>query len=311
MARDNRLKFIQLDSDFFDKEKVFLIEQEFGFEGGYIAIRLLLWIAQREGWGIPWGKTGAAYFASKGLGDKTKTKTVQAIAERLTAPEIGFFDRDIFEAGYLTSRRIFRDWKTTMIKNKREIDPKEIPDLILKITGFREPEENPPEPGGNPAETRREPEENPPESAARVDKNRLDNIYTPSTRTREGNPPPENAETTPYSDEERQQAEKYISLWNEITAGTDREFTDFYTPEILITSMIDRIRQEPREEIWRRVFVNARDEPFRWTLPAVFNKPDNFNQLKISIKPREKAIAGRPDRFGSDRPGFGKVEYYD
>ena len=50
MARGNdgnEIKYIYLDTDFFDKEKIFLIEKFFGYEGIVIAIRLLLWIAQR------------------------------------------------------------------------------------------------------------------------------------------------------------------------------------------------------------------------------------------------------------------------
>ena len=306
MARENRLKYIQIDSDFFDKEKVFLIDQEFGFEGGYIAIRLLLWIADREGWGVPWGATGPAYFAVKGLGDKDKTETVRKIAERLTAPEIDFFDREAFEAGYLTSRRIYEDWRKTMKKNSKEIDERDIPD----IPTFKTPAET----GGNrrkPAETKKTPAE----TGAREDKIRLDKIYTSppareeNTQDGENGEPAQNGQT--YTPEEHKEAERRIELWNQITKGTGAEYTEFYPQESLISRMIDRIRQEPREEIWRRVFENARDEPFRWTLPAVFNKPGNFDQLKITIqKPTGGASKSPPERFGMDRPGFGKEGYY-
>lgn len=350
MARGNYdLKFLLIDGDFFDKEKIFLIEEKYGIEGGYIAIRLLLWIAGKGGYGAEWNdKTSPRYFAVKALGDKSKSDLVAEIVSDLF--EIGFFDRAaLTESGLLTSPEIVKDWLRAYKQfYKREAPTDGLPEYVVKVItktaanaeGIAE--ESPKHSGdfgeisedcgANAAQLRRNCGATAEETAANAEKRgkiapqkaaksplekkrKEYNIYnSPSTRarTREGAPPADETADKTYTAEERAQAEKMISLWNEITKGTDREFTDFYPPEILISRIIDRIRQEPKEEIWRRVFTNARNEPFPWTLPAVFNKPDNFNQLKITIqKTKEKATAGRADRFGSDRPRFGKADYYD
>lgn len=343
MARGNSfdLKFLIIDFDFFDKEKIFLIEEKHGIEGGYIAVRLLLWIAGKGGYGAEWDEEiSPRYFAAKALGDGSKGKLVAEIVSDLL--EIGFFDRAaLTESGLLTSPEIVKDWlKVYKQFNRKELNPDDFPTYVLRIirensgkipgnaeengADFRAESEGnqknsekaPSKLGVNSESNQKNSEITPSKLRESSDKNRIEyniNNISPRARarTREGSPPGETADKT-YTDEERSKAEKMISLWNEITKGTDREFTDFYPPEILISRIIDRIRQEPKEEIWRRVFTNARNEPFPWTLPAVFNKPDNFNQLKIKIKkPKETATAGRADRFGSDRPGFGKADYYD
>ena len=322
MARDNRLKYLLIDADFFDKEKLFQIEDEFGFFGGYVAIRLLLWIAQREGWGVPWGDTGAGYFAAKGLGDKSKTAKVKEIAEKMA--EVGFFDREAIDAGFLTSRRIIDDWRTTMARNKKEIKTEEIPEFILEMMAEKETAEIPPESAEISAETVETPAETaeiPPESAAREDKIRLDiinNTQSARARTREEiAQDAQNRQNTQsgktYTPEERDAAIGKIALWNQITQGTGAEYTDLYPQEILLCRIIDRIRKTPREEDWRRAFTAARRETEEggcpWTLPAVFNKPGNFDQLKIK-KPKQKTPAAGKTRFGTDRPGYGEEGYY-
>lgn len=336
MARGNSfdLKFLIIDFDFFDKEKIFLIEEKHGIEGGYIAVRLLLWIAGKGGYGAEWDEEiSPRYFAAKALGDGSKGKLVAEIISDLF--EIGFFDRAaLTESGLLTSPEIVKDWlKVYKQFDRKNLTMDDLPTYVLRIirensgknqgnaeengADFRENSEgnksNSEQNQKNSEKAPRKLRANSERNQKNSDKNRIEyNIIYNSPSTREGAPPADETADKTYTAEERAQAEKMISLWNEITKGTDREFTDFYPPEILISRIIDRIRQEPKEEIWRRVFTNARNEPFPWTLPAVFNKPDNFNQLKITIqKTKEKATAGRADRFGSDRPGFGKADYYD
>lgn len=329
MARDNRLKYLLIDADFFDKEKLFQIENQFGYFGGYVAIRLLLWIAQREGWGVPWGEIGAAFFAVKGLGDKNQTSEAMKIAEKMA--EVGFFDHEAHAAGYLTSRRIIADWRATMAKNHKEINTAELPDFIVKMFDETQSGKNSPESGEEveqsgekveqSGETPKQSGEISPESGAREDKIRLDinnNTQSARARTREEiTQDAQNRQNTQsgktYTPEERDAAIGKIALWNQITQGTGAEYTDLYPQEILLCRIIDRIRKTPREEDWRRAFTAARRETedggCPWTLPAVFNKPGNFDQLKIK-KPKQKTPAAGKTRFGTDRPGYGEEGYY-
>ena len=113
-----------------------------------------------------------------------------------------------------------------------------------------------------------------------------------------------------FSVKDREAAEAKINLWNEITRGTDRTYTEFYPPESLIASIVDRLRKTPDEETWVKVYTNARDDlGFPWTLHAVFAKPTTFDQLKVTVD-RTARARDKPARFGMDKPGFGKQGYY-
>ena len=358
MARVNYdLKFLLIDGDFFDKEKIFLIEEKYGFEGGYIAIRLLLWIAGKGGYGAEWNEeTSPRYFAAKALGDKGKGELVTAVISDLF--QIGFFDRAAMaESGLLTSPEIVKDWLRAYKQfYKRDAPTDGLPEYVVKVISktaanaeeiadeapkhSRNCGEIAEDCGANAAQMRRKCGANAedcgeiaPQKAAKspLEKKRKEkNIYiSPSTRarTREGTETADESQggekiKKPYTEAERSAAMEKIDLWNEITKGTGLEYTDFYPQEILISRIIDRIRQRPTEDTWRRVFENAKAEAiegrgdgdtFPWSLEAIFNKPENFNQLKTPRpkRPTAAATAGRADRFGSDRPGFGKADYYD
>ena len=332
MARNSYdLKFIHLDYDFFDKEKTFLIEEKYGYEGCYIAVRLLLWIAAKGGFGTEWDEeTSPRYFAAKGLGDKNKGELVANVVTDLF--EVGFFDRAaLAESGLLTSPEIVRDWLKAYKQYSKTGTPTDgLPSYVTRIITKQEPSETSPE---NPKKTPKLPENSPnlrgtsPENPEKtpLEKNRIEkNIYIPPkarARTREetaqnaqdGESAQNGEELRPYTEEERSAALGKIELWNQVTEGTGAEYLELYPQEILISRIIDRIRSGTKEEDWRRAFTAARRETeageMPWTLPAVFNKPGNFDQLKIS-KPKTAAKPGGGGRFGMDRPGFGEEGFY-
>jgi len=333
MARNSYdLKFILLDYDFFDKEKTFLIEEKYGYEGCYIAVRLLLWIAAKGGYGTEWNEeTSPRYFAAKGLGNKDKWELVANVVSDLF--DVGFFDRGaLTESGLLTSPEIVRDWlKAYKQYNKTGTPTDGLPSYVARIISKQESPENSPK---NPGKTPKIPEKtpnfrentgNPPENSPKnpgktpLEKNRKEkNIYIPPNAracTREESPQTtQDGETTaPYTDEERTAALAKIELWNKITEGTGAEYRELYPQEILLSRIVDRIRSGTKEGDWRRAFTAARRETeageMPWTLPAVFNKPGNFDQLVIS-KPKTAAKTAGNGRFGADKPGFGEEGYY-
>ena len=108
MARTNKIgiDYFPFDVDFFQDDKIQLIEAEFGVKGGYIAIRLLCKI-YREGYFYPWGADECLLFA-KNVGAEGVTKgcideVVRGLVKR------GFFDESVFDwFGVLTSAGIQR-----------------------------------------------------------------------------------------------------------------------------------------------------------------------------------------------------------
>lgn len=331
MARGNdgnEIKYIYLDTDFFDKEKIFLIEKFFGYEGIVIAIRLLLWIAQREGWGVKWGSTGPAYFAKCGIGDQSKEKRVKEIVAKLV--EIGYFDAGAFEAGFLTSKRIIKDWKRTIKACHREIIAEEIPEYIAgMISGeIRENNEKPREECANnsgdiredcaniPGNIRedcakfREECANNPENFA-VDKIRLDiaKAITPPTppkgRGRAEKKPPFLTEDG-LSDQDRE----IIHAWNRsFPEGDPRHLPGPpYPINGLFGPNLDKaLKSGLTKDQIIEAFGALKKSDRSWQLHSAV-KPDN---VRFLLTEAQKTAAGRSDRFGSDKPGFGKAEYYD
>lgn len=95
------LVYFPLDVDFFDDDKIQLIESEFGIKGGYIAVRLLCKI-YNEGYYYNWGLDECLLFSKqigvpKGLVDEV----VSGLVRRC------FFDKGCFDQfGILTSQGI-------------------------------------------------------------------------------------------------------------------------------------------------------------------------------------------------------------
>ena len=98
------LDYFPFSTDFFDDDKIALIEAEFGEKGSYIALRLLCRIYRIEGYYCKWGKDECLLFAKK-LGGKFSAGLVQEVVSGLVARS--FFDKGVYDSfGVLTSHGI-------------------------------------------------------------------------------------------------------------------------------------------------------------------------------------------------------------
>lgn len=103
MATNTGIEYYPMNVDFFDDDKIALIEGEFGVKGSVIAIRLLCKI-YREGYYYQWGNDECLLFARKSGANIVPT-TVQEVVNGLVRRS--FFDKRVFDQfGVLTSRGI-------------------------------------------------------------------------------------------------------------------------------------------------------------------------------------------------------------
>lgn len=137
MARTvkNGVPYISLDCNFFDKPKMFEVEERFGEIGMARALRLMLSLYSGEGCWIEWNENSAYYFAKKVLGNAGAANEIEELVQFLIS--IGFFtliegtDTDEFGRSYLTSIEIINDWLKIQKKSKRKTDLNRIPRCIL------------------------------------------------------------------------------------------------------------------------------------------------------------------------------------
>lgn len=102
------LTYISLDVDTFDDPKVLRIEDEFQIKGGYITIRLLLWI-YREGYFTKYDDDFPFIFAKRVGNGLTGTLVKEVVAGLIRC---GFFDENLFNSfGILTSKGIQKRWQ--------------------------------------------------------------------------------------------------------------------------------------------------------------------------------------------------------
>lgn len=103
MANSNGIDYFSFNVDFFDDDKLALIEGEFGIKGAYIAIRLLCKI-YKEGYYYQWGDDECLLFSRKvgaGIASDLVKEVVKGLVKR------SFFDKGVFERfQILTSRGI-------------------------------------------------------------------------------------------------------------------------------------------------------------------------------------------------------------
>jgi len=136
MARDakNGVLYISLDCNFFDKDKMFRVEERFGEVGTARALRLMMHLYSTEGCWLEWGEGSAYYFAKKVIGNAGAADEIEELVTLLC--EIGFFERIEGEDGdetgrvYLTSPEIITDWMKIQKCSKRKINFSKIPQCV-------------------------------------------------------------------------------------------------------------------------------------------------------------------------------------
>lgn len=130
--KDQAIDYFPFDVDFFDDDKIALIEGEFGCKGSYIAVRLLCKIFKTGGYFYQWGEDECLLFTRK-LGAEFVPSLVQEVVKGLVRRS--FFDKGVFDSfQILTSRGIqkryfFSTKRRTSIRLRPEILLVEVPKL--------------------------------------------------------------------------------------------------------------------------------------------------------------------------------------
>lgn len=119
------IDYFPFSVDFFEDDKMALIEGEFGLKGTVIAVRLLCKI-YKEGYYYQWGDDECLLFARKagaGIVPNTVREVVGGLVKR------SFFDKGVFDSfGILTSRGIQTRYFEA-VKRRRQVDVRE--ELLL------------------------------------------------------------------------------------------------------------------------------------------------------------------------------------
>lgn len=127
----NGIDYFPLDVNFFDDDKIALIESEFGIQGSYIALRLLCKI-YREGYYYQWGGDECLLFARKagaGIVPNLVKEVVNGLVKR------SFFDKGVFDRfGILTSRGIQLRYFEASRRRQRVIVKREF--LLVDVSKY-------------------------------------------------------------------------------------------------------------------------------------------------------------------------------
>ena len=112
------LNYFPLDTDFFNDDKIQLVEAEFGAKGSYVAIRLLCKI-YANGWFYQWGGD-ECLLLSKQMGAGFVPNTVDEIVKGLVRRS--FFDKGVFDTFQaLTSAGIQRRYMSVVKQMGRNL----------------------------------------------------------------------------------------------------------------------------------------------------------------------------------------------
>lgn len=104
MKNTSGIDFFPFNTNFFEDDKIALIEGEFGVKGAYIAIRLMCKIYNTEGYYCQWGRDECLLFTRR-LGDGFSSNLVSEVIKGLIRRS--FFDAGVFDSfNVLTSRGI-------------------------------------------------------------------------------------------------------------------------------------------------------------------------------------------------------------
>ena len=124
MARPRKqgIGYFPFDVDFFEDDKVALIEAEFGAKGVVVAIRLLCKVYKTNGYYYQWGED-ECLLLSKQLGNGFAPNLVKEILAGLIRRS--FFDKGVFDSsGILTSIGIQRRYLEA-IKGRASVNPRQ------------------------------------------------------------------------------------------------------------------------------------------------------------------------------------------
>lgn len=131
MATNTGIEYYPMNVDFFDDDKIALIEGEFGVKGSVIAIRLLCKI-YREGYYYQWGNDECLLFARKSGADivpNTVHEVVNGLVRR------SFFNKRVFDQfGVLTSRGIQQRYFEAVKRRQKVVVRREF--LLVDVSKY-------------------------------------------------------------------------------------------------------------------------------------------------------------------------------
>lgn len=91
----NGIEFYPMNTNFFDDDKIALIEVDHGYLGSYVLIRIISKIYDSEGYYCHWGEDERKLFVKRIGGNVFDLKKLDAIVESCLVRE--FFDRAIYD----------------------------------------------------------------------------------------------------------------------------------------------------------------------------------------------------------------------
>lgn len=120
MANSNGIDYFPFNVDFFDDDKLALIESEFGLKGSIIAIRLLCKI-YKEGYYYQWGDDECLLFARKagaGIVPSLVGQVVNGLVKR------SFFNKELFDSFKILTSRGIQSRYFDAVKRRQHVEVK-------------------------------------------------------------------------------------------------------------------------------------------------------------------------------------------
>ena len=91
----NGIEYFPLNTNFFDDDKIALVEVDHGFLGSYVLLRIISKIYDSEGYYCHWGEDERKLFAKRIGGNEFDLEKLDKIVESSLSRE--FFDRGMYE----------------------------------------------------------------------------------------------------------------------------------------------------------------------------------------------------------------------
>lgn len=126
------IDFFPFNTNFFEDDKISLIEAEFGYKGSYVAVRLLCKIYNTEGYYCRWGRDECLLLSRK-LGADFSSNLIDEVVKGLVRRS--FFDKGVYDSfKILTSQGIQRRYLEAVKRRQEVFMRKEL--LLVDIRNY-------------------------------------------------------------------------------------------------------------------------------------------------------------------------------
>ena len=182
----NGIEYFPLNTNFFDDDKIALVEVDHGFLGSYVLLRIISKIYDSEGYYCHWGEDERKLFAKRIGGNEFDLEKLDKIVESSLSRE--FFDRGMYEKyQILTSRGIQKRFFEAIARRQVQVYSEYvlIPEARAKYTNVKfisliEDDEQPQIENNDKSGTK------PSEVSAKPKSNKASSDYPGATITRKG-----------------------------------------------------------------------------------------------------------------------------